>query len=103
MNKTLMFIQADMHRAINEGRKHMEVSVLDLKEMIAAVASSEARDQKEKSGIIFGFIRPDRLAMMRCGKELYCSIRRKKSDEYNTPVFCNPEDGKTVYAVAQPE
>lgn len=102
MNRTLMFVQADMHRAINDGRRDLNISVLDLKELLSAVASAEAREKAERCGIIFGFIRKEQLMRMRSGKELYCSIRRKKNDEYCEPVYCDPINQKPVDATAQP-
>lgn len=90
-----------MHRAINDGRSSVDVSVLDLKELIAAVCAAEAREQAEKCGAIFGFIRNETLSDMRSGKSLYCSIRRKKNGEYRTPVFCDPMDGKHIDVVAE--
>lgn len=90
MNKNILFIQADMHRAINDGRRSFEVSVIDMKELIAAVAGIEGREQVQKLGHVFGFIRDDQLKNMREGNALYCSIRRKKNDEYCTPVYCDP-------------
>jgi len=101
MNKTLAYIQADMHRAINAGRKSIEVSVLDLKELLGAVESAAARERNEKCGVIFGFVRTETLKEMRSGNVLYLSIRRKKNDEYRTPVYCDPETQKAVDAVAQ--
>lgn len=90
MNSTLMFIQADMHRAINDGHKTFEVSVLDMKELLGAVESARAHEQNEKLGVVFGFVRAETLKEMRSGKALFLSIRRKKNDEYNTPVYCDP-------------
>jgi hypothetical protein len=103
MNKTLMFIQADMHRAINEGRRHVEVSVLDLKELLAAVDSAAAREQNEKCGVIFGFVRPAMLSDMRSGKALHLTIRRKKNEEYCTPVYCDPLPRNPIDVVAETE
>lgn len=103
MNKNMLFIQADMHRAINEGRRHIEVSVLDLKELLAAVDSAAAREQNEKYGVIFGFVRKETLGEMRSGKALYLSIRRKKNDEYCEPVYCDPSVKNEVDAIAQTE
>lgn len=90
MNKNLLFIQADMHRAINEGRKSFDVSVLDMKELLAAVESAKSREQNEKCGIVFGFVRKETLSDMRSGKALFLSVRRKKNDEYCAPVYCDP-------------
>lgn len=103
MNKTLMFIQADMHRAINDKRTSIEVNVLDLKELIAAVCAAEARETVEKCGHIFGWIRPDQLKRMREGQTRYCSIRRKKNDEYCDPVYCDPLGYKPLDVVAKIE
>ena len=90
MNKNLLFIQADMHRAINEGRRSFEVSVLDMKELLAAVDSAASRGQNERCGVIFGFVRKETLKEMRSGKTLFLSARRKKNDEYCEPVYCEP-------------
>lgn len=103
MSKTLLFIQADMHRAINEGRSRLEVSVLDMKELLGEVMRAQARDEKEKLGIVFGFIRKDQLGNMRKGAELYCSIRRKRNEEYCEPVYCDPLAKTDVDATAQIE
>ena len=90
MNKTLMFLQADMHRAINEGRRHVEVSVLDLKELLGAVESAAAREQNERCGVVFGFVRKEMLKDIRSGNTLFISARRKRNDEYCDPVYCDP-------------
>lgn len=89
MNKTVMYLQADMHRAINSGNTRIEVSILDLKELIGQVMSDTAKAKNESVGVIFGFIRKSQLDKMRKGQELYCSIRRKKNDEYCEPVYCD--------------
>lgn len=100
MNKSLAFIQADLHRAINSGQRDLVVSVLDLKELLGAVESAAVKAQNEKCGIVFGFVRKETLMEMRSGKALFLSIRRKKNDEYNTPVYCDPNT-KPVDATAQ--
>lgn len=89
VNKTVMFLQADMHRAINSGRTSMEVSVVDLKELISQIVSDTAKEQNERVGIVFGFIRKDHLDNMRMGRTRYCSLRRKRNEEYCEPVYCD--------------
>lgn len=101
MNKTLLYLQADMHRAINDKRRSLDVSVLDLKELISAVLKAEGREQSERCGHIFGWISPESLKKMREGDKLYCSIRRKKNEEYCNPVFCVPDGLKPVDANAE--
>lgn len=101
MNQTLLFIQASLHRAINEGHKSFDVSVLDIKELLAVVASSEAREQRERCGIVTGFIRHKSLCEMRSGKSLYCTIRRKKNDEYSQPIYSDPIDHKPVDVISE--
>lgn len=89
MNKTVMFLQADMHRAINSGRTNIEVSILDLKELIGEVMRAEAKETLQRTGQILGFIRPEQCTAMASGKALYVSIRRKKdkAGEYCQPVY----------------
>jgi hypothetical protein len=101
MNKTILYIQADMHRAINEGRRSLEVSVLDLKELLAAVESAKTRDQNERCGVVFGFVRKETLKEMRSGKTLFLSARRKKNEEYCEPVYCDPLPAKPVDVMAE--
>lgn len=91
MNKTIMFIQADMHRSINAGRDSVVVSVLDLKELLAAVMSSEAKEISANAGHGVGYINGDKLKELLSGKRFYGTIRRKKSDECGERLYCRTE------------
>lgn len=91
MNKTVLYLQADMHRAINSGVGTMEVSVLDLKELIAAVMSSEARETAERVGIVAAYINPLKLSYLLRGERFYCTIRRAKNEDFSSPIYCLPE------------
>lgn len=101
MSQTIMFIQADMHRAINSGQRDVVVSVLDLKELLGAVESARARERNEKCGVVFGFVRKETLKQMRSGNLLYLKIRRKKKDDYCEPVYCDPQSAKDIDVVAE--
>lgn len=101
MNQTLMFIQADMHRAINDGQSSLVVSVADLKELLGAVESARTREKNEKFGVVFGFVRKETLKQMRSGNLLYLTIRRKKKDDYCEPVYCDPQSAKVIDVVAE--
>lgn len=99
MNQTLMFIQADMHRAINEGRKSVEVSVLDLKEMLSVVLKCEYQEIAAQAHI-FGWINPEKLWEIRENRRYYASVRRGKNADFSVPVFCIPT-AKPVDEVAE--
>lgn len=101
MNKTLMFIQADMHRAINAGQKSMDVSILDLKELLSAVLKCEYQEIAAQAHI-FGWIDPVKLRELRENGRYYASVRRGKNAAFSVPVFCIPT-GKPVDAIAQTE
>ncbi len=101
MNRTLMYVQADMHRAINDGRRSIEVSVLDLKELIAAVCAAEGREVAEKVGHGCAWINAEKLKGLREGKRFYCTIRRQKNDEFDEQIYCIPEGKYPVDVVAQ--
>jgi hypothetical protein len=103
MNSTLMFLQADMHRAINDGRRSLEVSVLDLKELIAQVMSSESREQFERVGQSCGFMRPEKLQDLRSGKRMYCTVRLRKNEEFTSPIFYLPDPKPPIDVVAETE
>lgn len=96
MNKTVMYLQADMHRAINAGRTNIEVSILDLKELIAEVMRAEARDTLERTGQVLGFARPEQITAMASGHALFISIRRKKdkAGEYCQEVYRDVQASK---------
>jgi hypothetical protein len=101
MNKTLMFLQADMHRAINDGRRSLDISVLDLKELLAAVAKAEGRETAERIGHPFAFIRPEKLQDLKGGKRMYCTIRLRKSEEFSEQIYCLPEGRPPIDAMAK--
>lgn len=102
MNQTLMFIQADMHRAINDGRKHLEVSVLDLKELLSVVLKCEYQEIAAQAHI-FGWIDPAKLKELRESGRYYASIRRGKNSIFTVPVFCIPEPKSTIDVVTETE
>lgn len=101
MNRTLMYVQADMHRAINEGRKHVEISVLDLKELLSHVLKAEYQEVAAQAHI-FGWINPEKLREIRENRRYYASVRRGKNADFSVPVFCLPT-GKPVDAIATTE
>lgn len=103
MNKTLMYLQADMHRAINSGQRDIVVSVLDLKELLQEVLKAEGREVAEKVGHGCGWINPEKLRDLRSGKRFYCTIRLRKNDEFSEQIFCMPEGKFPVDATAQDE
>ncbi len=96
MNQTLMFLQADMHRAINDGRKTVEVSILDLKELLSVVLKCEYQEIAAQAHI-FGWIDPIKLRELRENGRYYASVRRGKNATFSVPVFCMPV-GKPVDA-----
>lgn len=100
MNQTLMFIQADMHRAINEGRRHVEVSVLDLKELLSHVLKAEYQEVAAQAHI-FAWIDPVKLKELRESGRYYASIRRGKNADFSVPVFCIPTGIPRVDATAE--
>lgn len=104
MNQTLMFLQADMHRAINDGNRTLEISVLDLKELLSSVMSQEGRELSERVGRLgqgCAFIRPDKLRDLRSGKRMYCTIRLRKNEEFSEQIYCLPEPRPPIDVVAK--
>jgi len=101
MNSTLMYLQADMHRAINSGNSRIEVSILDLKELIAAVMSAEGREEFERVGQGFAFMNPEKLKDFRSGKRMYGTVRLKKNEEFSEKVYCLPDPKPAVDMVSK--
>lgn len=100
MNKTLMYLQADMHRAINEGKRAIEVSVLDLKELLSVVLKCEYQEISAQAHI-FAWIDPIKLKELRESGRYYASVRRGKNSSFSVPVFCIPQTISPIDVVAE--
>lgn len=86
MNKALQYMQADMHRAINSGATLMEVSILDLKELLSTVEACEKRQSIEFGGTPLGFCTSHKVRKMLAGKANYIHISRVRTENFDTPV-----------------
>lgn len=83
MSQALAYLQASLSRAINDGQRSLSVSTLDLKEVLAELASLHHKAlDAESGGLVVGFARPEMVEQMRSGNALYITIRRKKNAEY---------------------
>lgn len=96
MNQTLLFIQANMHRAIQNNERTMEVSILDLKELLGSVMRAEGQKQAEFYGHGIAWANPVKMQEMREGKRFYLTVRRRKNDDFSEQIFCIPDGRKPV-------
>lgn len=86
MNETVTWIMANMHRAMDNGQKDVVVSIEDLKELIAVVASSEARAKIEYAGKPLGFAKAERVRQLLTSERKKITVCLYKTAEYDTPV-----------------
>lgn len=87
MNRTISYLRADMDRAKNHGERSLDVSILDLEEVLKLAESVEYLDKMARAGKHAGWAKPGSISMLNGGKKKYTRISRRRSDEFNTEVF----------------
>ena len=80
-------MRADMDRSKNHGERSLDVSILDLEEILNLAESVECIDKMSRARKHAGWAKPGSLSMLNGGKKKYTSISRRRSDEFNTEVF----------------
>lgn len=91
MNRTISYLRADMDRAKNQGARTLEISLLDLREILSLAESAEMHAQTKNATKNAtkhaGWIKPGSLSMLRSGGKNFTRISRRRSDEFNTEIF----------------
>lgn len=87
MNRTISYLRADMDRSKNQGARSLDVSILDLEEVLKLAESVEYLDKMARAGKHAGWAKPGSISMLNGGKKKYTRISRRRSDEFNTEVF----------------
>lgn len=87
MNRTISYLRADMDRANNQGARTLEISLLDLREILSLAESAEMHAQTKNATKHAGWIKPGSLSMLRSGGKNFTRISRRRSDEFNTEIF----------------
>ncbi|WDH24076.1 hypothetical protein [Pseudomonas chlororaphis] len=87
MSQTIGYLLASLHRAQHQGDKTLNVSTLDLKEVLAELQSIKTREEMKCSGgALVGWADPVKVREMREGKRFYLTVRRKKSEHFSKQV-----------------
>lgn len=85
MNRTISYLRADMDRANNQGARTLEISLLDLREILSLAESAEMHAQTKNATKHAGWIKPGSLSRLRSGGKNFTSIvaadRREKQRE----------------------
>lgn len=87
MNRTISYLRADMDRAKNQGSRSLDVSILDLDEILRLAESSSMHERTGSAKKHAGWIKPGSLSMLRSGKKKFTRISQRRSDEFNTEIF----------------
>lgn len=87
MNRTISYLRADMDRAKNHGARTLDVSILDLDEILRLAESCEIHNLAVSATKHAGWAKPGSISMLNGGKKKYTRISRRRSDEFNTEVF----------------
>lgn len=80
------FVLADLHRAMQRGEKSLEISVVDLSELLASLESLEARQSNEANGKHLGFATGHKLKSMLAGSRKYITVSAYKSEVFDSEV-----------------
>lgn len=76
-----------MDRSKNQGARVVEVSILDLEEILSLAESADARGQIASANKHAGWAKPGSISMMTGGKKKFITVSKRRSDEFNTEVF----------------
>lgn len=87
MNRTISYLNAELDRSRQQGAKVMEVSLLDMAEILRAAESQAMQETKRSANKHAGWIKPGSLSMLRSGNKMFTRISRRRSDEFNTEIF----------------
>lgn len=86
MSRALDYLRADLHRAQHNGVTMMEVSTLDVAELVATLEKLEKRAAIEFGGKPLGFCQGHQMRAMLHGKCKYLKVALYKNEQFNTPV-----------------
>lgn len=87
MSRTISYLRADLDRAKNQGSRSLDVSILDLDEILRLAESSSMHERTGNAKKHAGWIKPGSLSMLRSGKKKFTRISQRRSDEFNTEIF----------------
>jgi hypothetical protein len=87
------FLLAELHRAQHQGFKTLEISTIELSELLAKVESLEARAANEFNGKHLGYATGHKLKSMLSGARKYLTVSAYKTENFDTEVTI-PEMGK---------
>lgn len=85
-----VFLLAELHRAQHQGHRTLEVSTVELSELLARLEAAEARAALEYGGKPLGYACCDKMEAMRRGARKYLTVALYKSDKFNQQVMCLP-------------
>lgn len=86
MSQTIDYLRAQLHRAQNQGDKTVSIATLDLQELIQISQSIIDKANKEVMGQHAGWCRSAHLREMCSGKRFRMTVRRQKTDEFDTSL-----------------
>lgn len=87
MTQAINYLKASLHRAINQGDKSLNISTLDLKELLAELESLRTRqDPKRPDEPLVGWADPAKIQQMRQGQRRYLTVSRKKGETFTQQV-----------------
>lgn len=86
MSRALDYLRADLHRAQHNGVTMMEVSTLDVAELVAKLEKLEKRGAIEFGGKPLGFCKGHKMRAMLNGSRSFITISRFKNENFDTPV-----------------
>lgn len=85
--KSAGFLLAELHRAQHQGARTLDVSTVELSELLARLEQLEAMELRSAAAPV-GWAPADKLEAMRRGARKYLTVALYKSDKFDTQVAC---------------
>ncbi|NTE96709.1 hypothetical protein [Agrobacterium tumefaciens] len=109
MSQTIAFLHAEMDRANQMGARSINITLLDLKEILGQADAYQRREKAEKAKTSVGWGRPGSLFALREGKKRHVRISRRKSVDFCVELFIGDNLGEkqrevdVIHAIAASE
>jgi len=81
------FLLAELHRAQHQGARTLDVSTVELSELLARLEQLEARQAVAQCAPV-GWAPADKIEALRRGARKYVTVALYKSDKFDTQVAC---------------
>jgi hypothetical protein len=87
MTADLNYLRAELHRAMQQGARSMNVGIEELSSMLATIDSNKEREAREFQGKLFGFVKIHKARAMLSGSRVYLTVSHVKHADFAMPLY----------------